>query len=195
VSGKLIIIEGVDGTGKTTLIEGLKRTIWPDYIFNFKYPEEKTPEENMAFTKGEYLASVKIFKELLARDKVIICDRFHLGEYAYGPVKRGYSDDSSLVWLSDIEERIKEELNLRNIRLIILLVADPKNAYRRLKKQGEYLTSTEEINLVNRRYQDALDRTYMPCRMIWTDLAFDNHPELLLDLAIEFIGGNDIQHL
>ena len=193
----MIIVEGVDGTGKTTLIEGLKRTIWPDYIFNFKYPEEKTPEENMAFTKGEYLASIRIFKELLARDKIIICDRFHCGEYSYGVIKRGYRDDASIEWLDEVEQMIKRELgaNLKDVRLIVLGVVKPITAYRRLKKQGEYLTTLKEVSQVNARYQDIVKRTCLPVKFIFTDLEYDNHPEVLLDSVIEFIGGNGIQHL
>jgi thymidylate kinase len=187
VTGKLIIIEGVDGTGKSTLIEGLKKRIVPDFIFNYKYPEEPTAEECGAFAKGEYMASIRIFKELLARDKIIVCDRFHLGEYAYGPVMRNYPKWFAEKILEDIENELIRGIGLENVYLIILIVEDAKNALRRMKVKGEYLTKLKEVSDVNNRYKNAFSRTALHTFWATTDRVFEGHPEILLDWVVRFI--------
>ena len=130
--GKLIIIEGVDGSGKSTLIEGLRREGVYDYLFNYSYPHEAEKFQSGAFAKGEYFGSIKIFKQLLIQGKVVVCDRFHLGEYAYGPVMRGYPYWFAKDIMDEAEKELVKEIGLENVYLVILFT-NPITAFARKK--------------------------------------------------------------
>ena len=182
----LVIIEGVDGTGKTTLIEGLKRFFFrPIYIINYSYPTGWHMNIEAGIARGEYLASIRIFKEILSKqpDAIIICDRFHLGEYAYGPVKRGYPE-----WLAEktfeIEDELIKELGKENIRLIVMGMSKPEIALERSNRKGEYLKELDEYKMVNNRYGTACGITKLPYLVVHADI-FSRYQ--VLDRVINFI--------
>lgn len=71
----IVILEGVDKAGKTTLAEKLKEELhWP--IVHFGKPGPRPADEYIVF-----------LKEL--KDKDVICDRFFVGQFVYGPLFRG----------------------------------------------------------------------------------------------------------
>ena len=83
----LIIIEGCDGAGKSSLVQALHAAIaaeelGPCAIKHFGPPtswavsEYELPLHDYAAGSGSHL----------------ICDRYHLGEYVYGPIYRGRSE-------------------------------------------------------------------------------------------------------
>jgi len=182
---KLIIIEGIDGSGKSTLIQLLYKELYFDYLFNYSYPKEATEKENLAYTKGEYKSSIRIFKELLARDLRIVCDRFHLGEYAYGPIKRGYKTETLDSRIKQIEEFMIKNIDRRNIRLI-LLTALPNIVLSRLAKKkdlkAEYVLQETDLLFINYRY--AIYRSLLPYLQISTDKVT---PIEVLKKALKFI--------
>jgi len=169
MNGKLIIIEGVDGSGKSTLIEGLRRIGIFDYMFNYSYPTEVSLLQNASFVKGEHIASIRIFKELIARGKTIVCDRFHLSEYAYGPVKRNYP-----YWLAkcalDIEDILIKELSSKKVKLIMLGFMDHNNVKGRISNK-DYLKNLEEVKKVNQNYIEAFHMSKLERIFIYTDTA------------------------
>jgi thymidylate kinase len=194
MTGKLIIVCGIDGSGKTTLIEGLKRRIVPDFIFNFSYPKEAEMFQCGAFAKGEYFGSIKIFKELLARDKTIICDRFHLGEYAYGLVMRQYPEWFAQKIVVDTEKAMEDSgINFNKIVLIILHSSPETILRRKGKTMGkEYVQNCQDLFEIDKRYSlvSLKGITKLVALHIHTDSElYNNHPELVLETVIQFIDG------
>jgi thymidylate kinase len=194
MTGKLIIIEGVDGTGKSTLIEGLRRKGIYDYLFNYSYPKEPTIEECGAFAKGEYFGSIKIFKQLIEQDKVIVCDRFHLGEFAYGPVMRQYPEWFARKIIVDTEKTIEDfGINFNKIVLIILHSSPETILRRKGKIMGkEYVQNCQDLFEIDKRYflVSSEGITKLVALHIHTDSElYNNHPELVLETVIQFIGG------
>ena len=77
----LIIIEGVDGAGKSTLVEAIQDEL-PAAEMIHKGPIKRSP-------LIEYEASLEHYRVNSGRD--IVCDRWHIGELVYGPLLRGES--------------------------------------------------------------------------------------------------------
>jgi len=187
LAGRLIIIEGSDGSGKTTLIEELKLQFWIDLEFNYKYPTEKTVKENLAYTKGEYKTSIKLFKKFLEADQSILCDRFHIGECCYGPVKRDYLMGEVNKQTKAIEEYMIKEIGLKNIRVIILDVS-PSVAMKRLHQKKdfkkEYVKDQFKHYRIGLLYFMYSTRSLLPVKYIMTDYLT---PEEVLEKATKFI--------
>lgn len=76
---KVIILEGPDGSGKTTLANALRDRFGFDVLHEGPPPSDKEPLR--------YYAE-KLVKAFRAK-KPVVFDRFHLGETVYGPLKRG----------------------------------------------------------------------------------------------------------
>ena len=188
MTGKLILVEGVDGSGKSTLIEELRRRGIVDYIFNYSYPKEAETFQCGAFAKGEYFASIRIFKQLLARDHTIVCDRFHLGEYAYGVVKRNYPLWFAENIMSNTEELICKELGLKYVYLIVLFT-NPITAFNRRKEfKKEYLEDKSEYYAVNDRYLLAFSKSILKKIGLQTcSLDYNNKPERILEVILRWI--------
>lgn len=84
----VIIIEGLDRTGKTTLANELsKRFNIPIYK---KDREElgETFEEDELINLGDSIATVKLFNSELFKGRHVILDRFHWSEYVFNMVDR-----------------------------------------------------------------------------------------------------------
>ena len=84
----VIIIEGLDRTGKTTLANELsKRFNIPIYK---KDREEcgRTFEEDELINLGDSIATVKLFNSELFKGRHVILDRFHWSEYVFNMVDR-----------------------------------------------------------------------------------------------------------
>jgi thymidylate kinase len=76
---RLILVEGPDGAGKTTLVDFLVSKMGDVYQDRCGIPEGPPLRE--------YLD--KAMDGWYARKEVVIFDRFHLGEQVYGPIMRG----------------------------------------------------------------------------------------------------------
>jgi len=101
---KRVIIEGVDGSGKTTLIEKLRRE------FHFLTPVVNTLRSEQDFEKW--------WPEVLSTDygdRVPIHDRFYYSELVYGPILRGNSIGSKALHLR-VRNQLRREAFLVHAR-------------------------------------------------------------------------------
>lgn len=104
MNGKFIVIEGPDGVGKTTIINGLKEHL-PEAVFirepgNSKFGNEirkillhknyklETMTEIMLFFASFIETSKKIIEPALDKGKIIIADRWYYSTLAY----QGYTN-------------------------------------------------------------------------------------------------------
>lgn len=76
----LIVIEGVDGSGKSTLVEELQ---------NLQSADVRHCGQLKQSALIEYEASLRDYKP--TDDSLTLCDRWHIGELIYGPLLRGES--------------------------------------------------------------------------------------------------------
>lgn len=88
----ILIIEGLDRCGKSTLISNLRKTYFtnPRLIVHHSSSPPKTVEDPNQWEVDHYSDLSCMFHNLSAIQGCdIICDRFHLGAMVYGPRYRG----------------------------------------------------------------------------------------------------------
>lgn len=137
----VLIIEGPDGSGKTTLAEQLSRqTGWP--IEHRSKPE--TPEEKERMM-GEYIQLVKSSRN-------VILDRCWYSEMVYGPVMR----DQAYI---DYPQMYELERQLAKHGAVIIYCTGPKAAlWMRATRRGEdYITSRENFNAICDTYDKLME--------------------------------------
>lgn len=120
----IIIIEGPDGSGKTTLAETLSRQTG----FPVVHRTQPKSEEEKAKMMDGYVDAIK-------KGKNIIFDRCWYSEMAYGPIMR----DKSVISYPEMYEL--EQLLTKRGALIIYCIDKPETLWYRCSKRGEdYIT-------------------------------------------------------
>lgn len=136
----LVIIEGCDKCGKTTLAKHIQDT------FGFEYLHCSQPGE-----KGAYREYIDLLNSIGSKNVVI--DRFHIGEEVYGPIYRGKSG------LSEGQFReIEAEINKKNGILIYCYDSD-KNISKRFDEYGETFSKKQKIKEMLNLYFSALKKS------------------------------------
>lgn len=136
----LLIIEGPDGSGKTTLAQQLSRqTGYP--IVHRSQPKT---EEEKKLMMGEYLQAIKT-------NRNVIFDRCWYSEMAYGPVMR---DDSVISY----PEMYELERQLAKVGAMIIYCTGPEPAlWMRCTRRGEdYVTSRDNFKAIYKNYEDIM---------------------------------------
>lgn len=140
----LIIVEGVDGVGKTTLVQTLESRI-----------RELDPGCSVEILhRGPPQSSFLEEYELALQDywpgdgKHVICDRWHIGEHVYGPLLRGLTPAP---W-----ENYHVERFLHSRGALVVLAAAPvdKIIERRGQRGGEDLLKNDQVRYVQDRFLD-----------------------------------------
>lgn len=86
----VIIIEGLDRTGKTTLANELsKRFNIPIYKKDREEFDVFTVKDDELVNLGDSIATIKLFNSELFKGRHVILDRFHWSEYVFNTVDRG----------------------------------------------------------------------------------------------------------
>jgi dTMP kinase len=153
--GYLVVIEGIDGTGKTTLARNIylrledkgfpviftfepTDSIWGRKLRrSFSASERLTPEEELElFLKDRKEHVEKIIRPSLEQGKIIICDRYYFSTMAYQGA-RGL-DPEAIRKTNEIFAPIPD--------LVILLELDPETAIKRIRKsRGEVPDNFEQL--------------------------------------------------
>ena len=123
----IIIVEGIDRVGKTTLCERLRDEMNVPIHKNVC----KTKYENMDnnYETDKMLQLINICN---ITDSIVIFDRFHLTDYVYGIIERGYDVHDASVNIADIENSLKEDT--------ILLLVEPTNIDKSSNEHGKDLS-------------------------------------------------------
>ena len=153
--GCLVVVEGIDGTGKTTLARNiyhrLKNKEFP-VIFTFEptdgpwgrmlrrsfsAPGRLTPEEELElFLKDRKEHVKKIIRPSLEQKKIVVCDRYYFSTMAYQGA-RGL-DPEAIRKTNETFAPIPD--------LVLLLELDPETAIKRIKEsRGEVPDNFEQF--------------------------------------------------
>lgn len=129
----VIIIEGIDRVGKTTLCKRLSETLnIPIYkhVGEFKY--SKMDNENET---DKMLQIIEICK---LSNSFIIFDRFHLTDFVYGVLEREYDSHKAENNKNEIEEKLNEIG-------AILIVVNPTSIVKSSKEHGKDLMMHNQL--------------------------------------------------
>lgn len=136
----VILIEGIDGTGKSTLAGKLSKMYnWPILHFTSK---DRTEEDFLNTLRGG--------------GKYFVSDRSHWSELAYGPVFRGRSE------LDDVQMQTIDEWLLARRAVVVFCALPLEKAFSNQEKRaGEFHgDSRQEEVLV--RYTKLIGKTPFP---------------------------------
>ena len=132
----MIIIEGIDGVGKSTASSALEED---GYIVHHLRYDEKNEEG---------------FMKLLASDKGnLVLDRGFITEVVYGPVLRNYSriDEEAL-------KRLVEVYGKKKTKVIYLTALKEDLLHRRRKHPEDYEMLVKYYDELHRRYEEEMKK-------------------------------------
>lgn len=115
----ILIIEGMDRCGKTTLISNLRKNYFinPKTIVHHSSAPPKVVADSNSWEVDHYRDLSYVFHHLSSREGYdIICDRFHLGAIVYGMKYRGL--DPYTIYKVDAENIAGG--NEKNIAMVLL---------------------------------------------------------------------------
>lgn len=158
----LIILEGVDGAGKSTLIEALANAI--------RRPLGREPIRLVrsiptAPVLLEYTDDLVGYAPYTGVD--VLCDRWHWGQPAYGPIYRGGDD------LGASGRRYVDRFLNKRGALIVNLYADPGVLHARYAVRGEDYLKPEHVETVLRTYTELCETSDVPVMRFKSDDSFD----------------------
>ncbi len=168
--GVLLVIEGLDGAGKSTLAKALYEALKKkgrDVVLTREPTKGEWGEKIREHLKKRTPLSPQAYAELFVRDrrehaekllvpsllsgKVVVCDRYYLSTAAY-------QGSEGL----DVEELLRRNETVAPVPdLVVFLDIDEKEAIRRIKNRGEgrHLFETEEkLKAVRELYLELLPR-------------------------------------
>lgn len=136
----IIIIEGADGSGKTTLANKLSaQTGYP--LIHMSQPKDAVEEQRMFIE----------YKDLICQNKNIILDRCWYSEMAYGPLMRGRSAISYPMMFA------LEGILSRKGALLIYCKTDPKKQFDNARKRGEdFITTYDTFQAIYEMFEEIM---------------------------------------
>ena len=96
----ILIVEGANRTGKSTMIEALQKLAENSRVEFKLYNGRINNNEHVGITpEGMYAYAKSVISDLLKEDtneNLIVFDRFHISEMVYGEAFRGYTNEYML---------------------------------------------------------------------------------------------------
>lgn len=137
----IIIVEGVDGQGKSYLCKRLK------HDFNAELIHVGAPKTNNAFT--EYIKMIVN----LDLTKNYVFDRCFHGERVYGPI---YRDKSTV---DDTQQTYLELLVQRHVVKCIYCWTDVRNTKHVFKTRGEFHTKLKDVGKLHSNFMNIIKKS------------------------------------
>jgi thymidylate kinase len=168
----LIICEGPDAAGKSTLVSQLHDVITQRYPTWKVEVLHKGPPAPDAHPLDEYELPLLSYRP--GREHVIICDRWHIGEWVYPFILKRKTHADRAVWY-----HIELFLQSRGA-IIVHLGADPSEITRRLTERGDDLVYPHQATALVNGYANM--RQHHTVNSIYATLGVT--PDYIVDQAV-----------
>ncbi|MCO5760317.1 MAG: hypothetical protein NHG36_02220 [Chromatiaceae bacterium] len=168
----LVVVEGPDGSGKTTLIEQLRNRGDSAYFVTLR---PSGPPPSLAHvTRFAHLAGIA------AKDETVLCDRFPpISEYVYGKVLRGHS-------LVTTDYLIR---SLHEVTSIVYCRPCLKTLVQNLETERQMAGVAENLLRLRGEYDATMDLISQVVPTLYYD--FQQPYPGINDFIYRFIGGTD----
>ena len=153
----LILVEGCDKTGKTTLISDLKKHFPGLTIIKNEFKPTGNNPTSIFGTIGQYLGMYQYHFQT-NDNRMIALDRSHITEIVYSQL-RGYNSLEYFKWY-DYENQHEKDF------LVIYMSAPTEVIAKRFKEENETYLSAEQINQVVQGYEQYLRDSNLPRLML-----------------------------
>lgn len=154
----VLIFEGCDASGKTTIQDILKEIIRHAFVVHTSAPTKGNSKEYFY----NLLNKLVEFSDIL--NQPLFFDRFHIGELVYGSIFRPETIDRM------VEEKmyqLEAELLKQDAR-IIYVTASPEVIARRIQERGDWYITTNDVQSILDRYEKALQKSKLPIYRLGT---------------------------
>ena len=146
---KLIIVDGMDNTGKSTLIARLTKVLeslgnTTIIIHSQKPPKDIAPEDTSAYQHKYYLDLINMLATLKSERKYdyIILDRGWISEYVYGPLYRNRGKQEIVEDNIVLDKKVLSLFNIPSDVYLIMLLGSTKFLLSR--EDGKSLSDNDE---------------------------------------------------
>ena len=187
---KLIIVDGMDNTGKSTLIARLTKVLeslgnTTITIHSQKPPKDIAPEDTSAYQHKYYLDLINILASLKSERKYdyIILDRGWISEYVYGPLYRNRGKQEIVEDNIVLDKKVLSLFNIPSDVYLIMLLGSTKFLLSR--EDGKSLSDNDEklIELERTEFEKGYDYSLID-KKIYYEVDSDNeYIEILPDVC------------
>lgn len=150
----IVLVEGVDKTGKDTLIKDLSE-VFNARVFKNSYKPAGNEELAIGYIAGIYNGIYQFLKD---EKEIVILNRSHITEIVYS-FKRDYESLEHIDWIEVEKELLKDAC-------IIYMTAPDDVICERFKTDKEDHTLPEEISRLKFRYSLHLALTKIPFKVL-----------------------------
>ena len=194
---KLIIVDGMDNTGKSTLIARLTKVLeslgnTTITIHSQKPPKDIAPEDTSAYQHKYYLDLINMLATLKSERKYdyIILDRGWISEYVYGPLYRNRGKQEIVEDNIVLDKKVLSLFNIPSDVYLIMLLGSTKFLLSR--EDGKSLSDNDEslIELERTEFEKGYGYSLID-KKIYYEVDSDNeYIEILPDVCRNILFSN-----
>lgn len=217
LAGKLIVIEGLDGSGKATqtklLFDNIKKFCTKKDVIQISFPDYDQPSSSLVkmylngefgnepefvnayaassfFAVDRYASYIKFWRKNYLSDSIILADRYSTSNFTYQMIKLKKDDwDKYIDWSCDYEY---VKLGLPKPDVVIYLDMPPETSQALMSKR--YCGNEEKKDLHERNIQFLKNcrkaALYSAKKLNWNvvNCAVDGKPRTISDIQNDILG-------
>lgn len=159
MAAQFIVVEGIDGSGKTTFAKKLAKKV--NGLYTHLPTKPCKIYQDFILDREEHYNNV--IKPALDNGISVICDRYNYSTHAYQPVYSKVSEEE--IFAFEVEHPVVEP------DLIYFININPFKARSRMEKEGRQLDEYEENIIkqwqVYKRYKAMFSKLYKIKKVVW----------------------------